>query len=81
MTVGGEISRKPAVPTMAHFGDQDAHISVESVQAFEKAHPEIEVHLYAANHGFNCEQRGSYNAGAAATALERSLFHFAKHLG
>ena len=81
MTVGGELSRKPAVPTMAHFGDQDAHISVESVRAFEQAHQEVEVHLYAANHGFNCDQRGSYNAGAAATALERSLYHFAKHLG
>ncbi len=81
MTVGSELSRRPAVPTMAHFGDQDAHISVESVKAFEKAHPEVEVHLYAANHGFNCDQRGSYNAGAAATALERSLYHFGQHVG
>ena len=81
MTVGSEPSRQPAVPTMAHFGDQDAHISVESVKALERAHPEVEVHLYAANHGFNCDQRGSYNAGAAATALERSLYHFGKHLG
>ncbi|HEY4067226.1 MAG TPA: dienelactone hydrolase family protein [Burkholderiaceae bacterium] len=81
MTVGGEPARQPAVPTMAHFGDEDAHISVESVKALEKAHPEVEVHLYAANHGFNCDQRGSYNAGAAATALERSLYHFGKHLG
>jgi carboxymethylenebutenolidase len=80
MTVGSEPSRKPAVPTMAHFGDQDTHISVDSVKAFEKAQPEVEVHLYAANHGFNCDQRGSYNAGAATTALERSLYHFGKHL-
>ena len=81
VTVGTEPSRRPAVPTMAHFGDQDTHIPVEGVQAFEKAHPEVEVHLYAANHGFNCDQRGSWNAGAAATAKERSLFHFGKHLG
>lgn len=81
MTVGSEPARRPAVPTMAHFGDQDAHISVESVKALEQAHPEVEVHLYAANHGFNCEQRGSWNAGAAATALERSLYHFGKHVG
>ena len=81
MTAGSEPSRRPAVPTMAHFGDQDAHISVESVKAFEQAHPEVEVHLYAANHGFNCDQRGSYNAGAAASALERSLYHFGKHVG
>ena len=81
MTAGNEPARRPAVPTMAHFGDQDTHISVDSVKAFEHAHPEVEVHLYAANHGFNCDQRGSWNAGAAATAKERSLFHFGKHLG
>ena len=81
MTMGAEPSRKPAVPTMSHFGDQDTHITLESVKAFEQAHPEVEVHLYEANHGFNCDQRGSYDAGAAATALERSLFHFGKHVG
>ena len=81
MTVGSEPSRHPAVPTMAHFGEQDAHISVESVKALQRAHPEVEIHLYAANHGFNCDQRGSYNAAAAATALERSLYHFGKHVG
>lgn len=81
MTVGSEPARKPAVPTMAHFGNQDTHIPVDSVKAFEKAHPEVEVHLYAANHGFNCDQRGAYDAGAAATALERSLYHFGKHVG
>ncbi len=81
MTAGNEPSRQPKVPTMAHFGDLDTHIPVDSVKAFEQAHPEVEVHLYAAHHGFNCEQRGSYNAGAAATALERSLYHFGKHLG
>ena len=80
MTAGTEPARKPAVPTMAHFGEQDTHIPLDSVKAFEQAHPEVEVHLYAAHHGFNCDQRGSWNASAAATALERSLFHFGKHL-
>ena len=80
MTAGSEPSRRPAVPTMAHFGEQDTHIPVASVKAFEKLHPEVEVHLYAANHGFNCDQRGAYDAGAAATALERSLYHFGKHV-
>ena len=80
-TVGSELTRQPVVPTMAHFGDQDLHIPVDTVKAFEQAHPDVEVHLYAANHGFNCDQRGSYNAGAASTALERSLYHFGKHVG
>jgi carboxymethylenebutenolidase len=81
MTAGTEPARKPAVPTMSHFGEKDGHIAVASVKAFEQAHPEVEVHLYAADHGFNCDQRGAYDAGAAATALERSLYHFGKHLG
>jgi len=81
MTAGREPARQPAVPTMAHFGEQDQHITVDSVKAFARAHPAVEVHLYAANHGFNCDQRDAYNAGAAATALERSLYHFGKHVG
>ena len=75
-----EIAHQPQCPVMAHFGDQDTHIPMQGVDAFRKAHPEVEVHLYAAHHGFNCDQRGSWNAGAAATALERSLAHFGKHL-
>jgi carboxymethylenebutenolidase len=81
MTAGSEPARTPKVPVMSHFGELDKHITLDSVKAFEQKHPEVEVHLYQADHGFNCDLRGSYNAGAAATALERSLFHFGKHLG
>ena len=81
MTAGSEPARSPKVPVMSHFGELDKHITLESVKAFEQKHPEVEVHLYQADHGFNCDMRGSYNAGAAATALERSLFHFGKHVG
>ena len=81
MTAGSEPARTPKAPVMSHFGELDKHITLESVKAFEQKHPEVEVHLYQADHGFNCDLRGSYNAGAAATALERSLFHFGKHVG
>lgn len=80
MTTPDEIARKPKVPVMAHFGDQDKWISLESVEAFKKAHPEVEVHIYHANHGFNCDQRGSYNADAAKLARERTLAFLGKHL-
>lgn len=80
MTTPDEIARKPKVPVLAHFGDQDHWISLESVEAFRKAHPEVEVHLYHANHGFNCDQRGSYDAAAAQLARERTLEFFARHL-
>ncbi|RYF40212.1 MAG: dienelactone hydrolase family protein, partial [Comamonadaceae bacterium] len=81
MTTEEEIARRPKVPVMVHFGDQDSWIPMDTVKAFEQAHPEVQVQVYAANHGFNCDHRGSYNAAAATTARERTLAFFAKHLG
>ena len=80
-TLPAEIARKPKVPVLAHFSDRDAHIPMDTVRAFEKAHPEVEVHVYAADHGFNCDQRGSYNEAAARLARERTLAFFARHIG
>jgi carboxymethylenebutenolidase len=81
MTTPGEIARQPKVPVMVHFGDQDHWIPLDGVDGFKQAHPEVEVHLYHANHGFNCDQRGSYDATAAKLARERTLAFFAKHVG
>jgi carboxymethylenebutenolidase len=80
MTTPDESVRQPKVPVMAHFGDQDHWISVESVEAFKKAHPDVEVHMYHATHGFNCDQRASYDEAAARQARARTLAFFAKHL-
>ena len=80
MTTPDEAARQPKVPTMAHFGEKDHWIPLESVEAFRKAHPEVEVHVYQADHGFNCDQRGSYDATAAKLARERTLAFFARHL-
>ncbi len=81
MTSAAEAARKPRVPVLAHFGDKDHWISLESVEAFKLAHPEVQVHVYAADHGFNCDQRGSYNEAAATLALQRTHAFFAQHLG
>ncbi|RYX89557.1 MAG: dienelactone hydrolase family protein [Comamonadaceae bacterium] len=75
-----EIARTPKVPVLAHFGDRDHWIPLEGVEAFKKAHPDVEAHVYAADHGFNCDQRGSWNEDAAKTARERSLAFFAAKL-
>lgn len=81
MTAGEEPARKPACPVMVHFGDQDHWIPLDTVEAFKQAQPGVEVHVYAANHGFNCDQRGSYNEAAAQLAKARTLEFFARHLG
>ena len=80
MTTPEEAARKPKVPVLAHFGQKDHWIPVETVEAFAKAHPEVEVKVYGADHGFNCDQRGSYDAPSAQLARERTLAFFAQHL-
>ena len=80
VTTPDEVARQPKVPVLAHFGDKDHWIPLESVEVFRAAHPEVQVHVYAANHGFNCDQRGSYDEVAANTARERTLAFFAQHL-
>jgi len=74
-------SEKPKIPVMLHFGEKDAHIPVASVEEFKQVHPTLPVYIYAADHGFNCDQRGSYDAAAAKLAQERTLEFFRKHVG
>ena len=80
MTVGDEPARQLACPVMVHFGNQDHFIPMDTVEAFKKAQPGVQVHVYDANHGFNCDQRGAYNEAAATLARQRTLEFFAKNL-
>jgi carboxymethylenebutenolidase len=66
---------------MLHFGEKDPWIPVSAVENFKKAHPALPVYMYAADHGFNCDQRGSYDAAAAKLARERTIEFFRKHVG
>ena len=81
ITSESEIARQPQCPVMAHFGDQDHWIPLEGIEAFKKAQPHVEVHVYPAHHGFNCDQRASYDEAAARLARERSLAFLAAQLG
>ena len=80
MTSNEEIARQPLCPVIAHFGNRDPWIALDSVQAFDRAHPEVTVHVYDADHGFNCDQRGSYDAASAMRARDRTLAFFDQHL-
>lgn len=66
---------------MAHLSDNDAYVPLEGVEALKKAHPEVQVFLYPAHHGFNCDHRAAYNAEAARQARERTLAFLGPHLG
>ena len=81
MTTPEESALQPRVPVLAHFGNNDHWIPLPTIDDFRSAHPEVEVHVYECGHGFNCDQRGSYDAGAAKLARERTLAFFARHIG
>jgi len=72
---------KPRVPTLLHFGEKDQHIPIPGVREVAAAHPEVEVHIYPADHGFNCDQRGSYDKPSADLAWTRTIAFLHKHLG
>ncbi|MGH6989679.1 MAG: dienelactone hydrolase family protein [Stellaceae bacterium] len=84
---GGQIAsitdQKPTVPLMLHFGDQDQSIPVTDIAKIKAARGgDAEIFVYAgAGHGFNCDERPSWNADAAKTARERTLDFFKKHVG
>ncbi len=79
--IASEVALQPRCPTILHFGERDAHIPLTQVDVVRQAHPDVPIYVYAADHGFNCDHRGSWDAPSAALALERTLALFAEHLG
>jgi carboxymethylenebutenolidase len=82
---GGAIVRfaddKPNVPTQLHFGEKDAGIPLTDVESIRSKRPDVEIHVYpGAQHGFNCDERASYDKASADIAWPRSLAFFARHL-
>lgn len=78
--VAGIAGEKPRIPVMLHFGERDKHIPLSDVDKIRAAQPEIPVFVYAADHGFNCDERESYDAAAAKEAELRTMEFFAAEL-
>jgi carboxymethylenebutenolidase len=82
---GGAIVRfaddTPKVPTQLHFGEKDAGIPLSDVEIIRTKRPDVEIHVYpGAQHGFNCDERASYDPANAGIAKQRSLDFLARHL-
>ncbi len=67
------IDEKPQCDTIAHFGRQDESIPMHDVEAIKAAHPEVEIFIYEADHGFHCDQRAQFDPIAANIAGMRTL--------
>lgn len=81
---GGQIKdhleKSPKRPMMYHFGERDPHIPMSDVDRIRAADPNGVFHVYPADHGFNCEDRATYDAASAALARERTLAFLADKL-
>jgi len=82
---GGGIARfageTPKCPTQMHFGRKDAHIPMTAVDEIKAKRPECEVYVYdEADHGFHCDERGSYHAESAKIAWGRTTAFLAKNM-
>ncbi|GMV01939.1 MAG: dienelactone hydrolase family protein [Burkholderiaceae bacterium] len=71
----------PQCPVLCHFGERDKSPSPAQARALLARHPEVAAHFYDAGHGFNCDQRPSYDAAASGLARTRTLAFLAQHVG
>jgi carboxymethylenebutenolidase len=79
--IGNVAKEEPSCPVLLHFGADDSHIGVDQIDAVREAHPEVTIYVYeGADHGFNCDQRGSYNPEAAKLAKARTLEFLKTHI-
>jgi carboxymethylenebutenolidase len=74
------LEKQPRAPVMYHFGERDKTIPPEAIAKIRAAHPQGQYFIYPADHGFNCDQRASFDAAAATQARGRTLEFFARHL-
>ncbi len=71
---------EPRCPVLAHFGESDRLIDVDGARHLASTHRGVQVFVYRAGHGFNCDQRSSYEPTAASEARARTLDFLRQHL-
>lgn len=73
--IAKQYQETPHCPVMMHFAERDHIVTLDIVDRFRAAHPEVPVHLYPADHGFNCWHRPdtNYHAPSSQLALQRTL--------
>lgn len=71
---------KPKCPTQFHFGDKDAAIPFDDLHKIKDTLQDCPFYVYDdSGHGFTCNDRDSYNAGATERAYARALEWMNQH--
>jgi carboxymethylenebutenolidase len=72
---------KRKVPTLLHFGEDDALIPIEDITQFRAHRPDVSAFTYpGAAHGFSRDERDSFQQEAADKALERTLSFISQYV-
>jgi carboxymethylenebutenolidase len=79
--IGSVAEENPRCPVLMHFAEKDHAIPLTDVDKVRAAHASgVEIHVYPSGHGFNCDERGSYDPESARIARERSVRFLGEHL-
>ncbi len=80
--IPGTKDETPHCPVQMHFGEKDISIPMSDVDAVRAAQPRAEVYIdMGAQHGFGCDERGSYSQPDYDLPQQRTLAFFAEYLG
>jgi carboxymethylenebutenolidase len=71
---------KVKVPVLLHFGEHDPRTPPDYIDAIRRHNPEIAIHTFPADHGFNCDHRKEWHEPSARRALELSLAFLDRHM-
>lgn len=76
-----ELREVPLCPVQAHFAQRGVQEKFMQALAFNRAQPGVEMYIYDAPHGFNCElRRKDYDDHSATQAKNRTLAFLDRHL-
>ena len=79
--IPGTKNETPGCAVQMHFGEMDASIPMNDVDAVRGAQPKADIHVYqGAQHGFGCDERGSYSKPDYDLAQQRTLDFFKANL-
>jgi carboxymethylenebutenolidase len=80
--IAKQFQETPRCPVIVHFAEHDHIVLPDIVEKVKAAHPGMPIHLYPAEHGFNCWHRPmpNYHPESALLARERTLALFEKYV-
>lgn len=76
------VAEKPRCPVLMHFGEKDPIATLDHAGRLRSAQgAQVEIQVYPASHGFNCDEIPAFHPPSAALALRRSLDFLSMHIG